>query len=113
MPRAPQRPCATPGCSQLIPTGTPLGRCDTCRTAHEAARGTREDRGYGREHKRLRALLAPKVASGCVLCWRCGKPIPAGAVWHLGHKPDRSYGGPEHEACNLGAAGAMSKGRQA
>lgn len=68
-------------------------------------RGTRQQRGYGVRHQRLREHWAPLVASGRVTCWRCGEKIPPRAEWHLGHDDhDRTkYRGPEHSACNLGA----------
>lgn len=72
----------------------------------DARRGTTAQRGYGARHRRLRAQWAPQVEAGDVNCWRCGKFIQPGQPWHLGHLDDRSdYGGPEHELCNLHAAG--------
>jgi predicted nucleic acid-binding Zn ribbon protein len=55
-------------------------------------------RGYGGAHQKLRAQWAPKVATGAVLCWRCGHPIQPGQPWDLGHDDhDRTtYRGPEH-----------------
>jgi len=69
-------------------------------------KSTTSERGYGPEHDRLRAELAPVVATGTVRCWRCGRLIAAGAPWHLGHDDvDRSvYRGPEHPRCNTSAA---------
>jgi hypothetical protein len=55
-------------------------------------------RGYGGPHQKLRKWWAPRVATGQVLCWRCGHPIRPGEAWDLGHDDhDRSiYRGPEH-----------------
>ena len=65
-------------------------------------RAVMSHRGYGREHRRLRAVLAERVERGGVLCARCGKPIVPGSRWALGHDDlDRSrYSGPEHASCN-------------
>jgi hypothetical protein len=61
---------------------------------------------YGSLHKAVRKRWALVVAAGGVFCWRCGKPIPPGSRWDLGHVdeegrrlgfPDRH---PEHVACN-------------
>jgi len=70
--------------------------------------GTSTTRGYGRPHRRLRAALAPLVATGTVTCWRCGKLIAVGAAWDLGHDDDdpthTRYRGPEHRGpCNRSA----------
>lgn len=69
-------------------------------------RGNTTARGYGRQHQLLRARWAPLVAAGTVDCARCGKRIRPGTPWHLGHDDNdrRKYKGPEHEACNVGAA---------
>lgn len=56
-----------------------------------------------------RAKWAPRVATGSITCWRCGKLIAANAKWHMGHS-DRpgalargEYMGPEHQACSTRA----------
>lgn len=69
------------------------------------------ERGYGREHRRLRRKVARQVEAGEAYCWRCleeGKTkeqawIPPGSDWHLGHDDrDRSiYRGAEHALCNV------------
>jgi hypothetical protein len=59
---------------------------------------------YGSDHKRLRAALVPRVATGSVICsWPgCGKPILPGQAWDLGHLDGRPgvYAGPQHASCN-------------
>jgi hypothetical protein len=47
---------------------------------------------YGGVHQKLRKRWAARVRAGGVDCWRCGKPIPAGARWDLGHVDE------EHQA---------------
>ncbi len=77
--------------------------------------GSTVARGYGADHKRLRAQLQAVVDAGEAVCWRCGRWInpedPAG--WHLGHDDDdRSiYRGVEHVRCNAGAP-ARNRGRR-
>jgi hypothetical protein len=69
-------------------------------------------RGYGAEHRAVRASLAPLVASGAAVCVRCGEPIAPGAPWDLGHTDDRlGWTGPEHQRCNR-QAGAIVGGRR-
>ena len=55
-------------------------------------------RGYGQQHKKLREQWALKVATGTVLCWRCGYPIHPYEAWDLGHDDydRRITRGPEH-----------------
>jgi 5-methylcytosine-specific restriction protein A len=44
-----RKPCSTPGCPALVPTGT--GRCPHHATQGDAARGTATARGYGHRHR--------------------------------------------------------------
>lgn len=92
------------------------------------------DRGYGEQHKKLRAEWAPKVAAGIIRCARtgllipvqgspcprCGKPITHGKPgrgwcgWDLGHMDGtgkRIYTGPEL-ACANRATRAHRKARE-
>jgi hypothetical protein len=61
---------------------------------------------HGTGHKKARQRWAPKVRAGKVTCWRCGKPIPLGEKWDLGHVDEdgreRGYPAlhPEHIRCN-------------
>jgi hypothetical protein len=68
---------------------------------------------YGKAHKAARKRWEQLVARGGVSCWRCGKPIPPGSAWDLGHVddvnarrvfPDRH---PEHIGCNRSTLGRM------
>lgn len=73
---------------------------------HPAQRATRQQRGYGRDHYRLRDALAPRVEAGLERCARCKQQILPGQAWHLDHSDDRTtYLGPSHEHCNTSAGG--------
>lgn len=96
------RPCLDCG---AVTTAT---RCPACASrrgrARDAARGSRQARGYDAQHDALRARWAPLVEAGAVDCARCGRPIAAGSTWDLGHDDhDRTvHRGPEHAVCNRG-----------
>ena len=69
---------------------------------------------YGGRHQSTRRALAPQVATGTVICWRCGQLIGPGEPWDLGHDDNNPslYRGPEHaNRCNR-AAGGRQGGRQ-
>jgi hypothetical protein len=61
---------------------------------------------YGSIHKAERKRWALRVRAGGVVCWRCGREIPAYAPWDLGHVDGdgrrRGYPlrHPEHRSCN-------------
>lgn len=59
-------------------------------------------RGYGHRHQQLRRWWAPRVATGLVTCWRCGRLILSEDPWDLGHADGARhvYRGPEHHQCN-------------
>ena len=97
-----RRICPKPGCPKPA-----SGRyCLEHNREHERARGTREQRGYGAEHKRLRRQLEGKVKSGTARCGICGTPIRPDEAWHLDHSADRTtYRGPAHVACNTADGG--------
>ena len=94
--------CLEPGCPAL----TANRRCPEHTRARDKARGTRQSRGYGPKHDRLRAKWAPLVAAGTIACARCGSTIEAGSPWDLGHDDDdrTRYVGPEHRGCNRAVA---------
>jgi len=67
---------------------------------------SREARGYGSRHRRMREILAIEVELGIVACAKCGELIEPGTPFHLGHNDDRTaWTGAEHAACNLRDAG--------
>jgi hypothetical protein len=101
VPRAPKH-CGRNGCTEVVQG---VKHCLT-HTAELQARPSRALRGYGGQHRKLRASLAPVVAAGQATCWRCGERIDPGGPWHLGHDDnDRSiYRGPEHVRCNVSTA---------
>lgn len=105
-----RRVCTEPGCPATIKPGTRGGRCTDCRRAHDKARGSRADRGYGQDHIKEREQWQQRINHGeHITCWRCDKPI-TGTAWHLGHDDtDRTITrGPECVPCNLQAAGHKS-----
>lgn len=66
----PRRPCL--GCGQL--TTRTDSRCSACSStrgkARDARRGTRQARGYGRQHEVNREA----VLKASRICWLCGHP---------------------------------------
>lgn len=58
------------------------------------------------EHKRLRLQWQKVVDAGEANCWRCGRPIPPGTPWDLGHDDHdpTTYRGAECRPCNRGTA---------
>jgi hypothetical protein len=82
--------------------------CDQHAVTYEQQRGSRQARGYGMTHDRLRRSWARRLADGeLVFCWRCGHRVFADSAWDLGHDDhDRSrHRGPECENCNRRAGG--------
>lgn len=100
-----KHPCAQAGCPVAVPHGT--SRCPDHTRERDRARGSRQQRGYGRDYDRTRRRWAPLVGTGTVPCTRCHAPIPPGTPWDLGHHDhDRTIiTGPEHQACNRATAG--------
>lgn len=108
MPRRALKSCTgSPDCPELVANG----RCDEHKQQAERQRGTRQQRGYDREHERIRASWRPRVELGQVDCHAidCLMPnrrIDFDAAWDLGHTADRSgWTGPEHVRCNRAAGG--------
>jgi len=107
---ASKRVCARPGCPTLVKQGAYRGLCDDCKRAWNEARGTREERGYGKDHIAKRASIQRDIDAGKhIICARCPEPILAGQPWHLDHNDDRTrYLGASHAHCNDSAAGIAS-----
>lgn len=105
MPRA-GRVCPEDGCPNLT-TG---GRCDECRHAADAARGSRHQRGYDNKHLKARARALPHAYG--TPCPRCGEPMLEGQALDWGHSEDLAANPHaradrmEHASCNR-AAGAQ------
>jgi hypothetical protein len=77
---------------------------------------TTAEKGYGREHRRLREQVRRIVDGGAAVCWRCGLFIDVGTPWDLGHadvpgaKQRGLYRGPEHRDCSRTAGGWKRQG---
>jgi hypothetical protein len=75
--------------------------CPECKRL-ENQRPSRNQRGYGKQHKQererwQRILMGPSV----VYCSRCRQPVKWNEEWDLDHTDDRSsYRGPSHSTCN-------------
>lgn len=105
-------PAHQAGCPELVRSG----RCARCAAQADKQRGSRQQRGYDREHDRLRKRWLAKVQRGGVHCHaaRCMMParlILLGQAWDLGHTDDRTgWTGPEHALCNRSAGGKAAHG---
>ena len=64
--------------------------------------------GYGWTHQKLRRAWAKKVATGTIVCARCGRPVDPREAWDLDHDPTdperKRYLGPSHTRCNRATA---------
>lgn len=89
MPTAAPRPCAQPGCPELV---TGRARCQKHTKAKERERGTAAERGYGRRWQERRRIFLSKSENA--LCRPCSKKNPpqvtaATVVDHItAHKGD-------------------------
>lgn len=77
--------------------------------------GSRQQRGYGAEHDRVKKAMRPYVEAGLTHCWRCGRRIKPGQPWDVGHDDrDRCIvRGPEHADCNRRAGALRRHGKNA
>ena len=88
------------------------GLCLSCRRVADKARGSREERGYGARHRRLRAMFQARLDKGeDFRCWRCAKPIDP-TYWTLGHCDENRerYHGPECPPCDYATQGRAGLG---
>lgn len=101
MPRKPKGPCNEPGCPALA---TYRGRCKTHARAQEVRRGTRQQRGLGRDHEILRAQTLREEKH----CWICGEGPRPNDPLEADHVTARANGGTNvrsnyraaHASCN-------------
>lgn len=100
--------CATPGCGKIR---THRSWCEFCAAAHEASRGSRQERGYGRDHDLIRRQLMDRLrvdlaAGRRPLCPRCGLPLLLSQDLDAGHSvdlridPNAKADRLEHAPCN-------------
>ena len=69
--------------------------------------------GWGHNHQRRRAAIAPLVNAGKATCARCHEPIHPGEDWHLDHSDARDgYLGVSHAGCNLSAGAHKVNGQR-
>lgn len=98
-----KRVCLETGC----PTLTDRTRCPEHERERDRARGSSTERGYGTEHRKLRAQLAPAAIG--TNCHFCGKPMLSSQSLALDHTEDRTgYRGIVHLACNAADGGRRS-----
>ena len=98
-----KRVCNETGCPILIDGP---GRCPQHQREAEVKRGSRQARGYGKDHDTERAKWKAILDRRPWPCARCDAHIMPGEPWHLDHSDDRTrYIGPSHALCNLSAAG--------
>jgi hypothetical protein len=89
------------------PTGEPMS------TWRKRTRGSTVQRGYGRDHRRMREAVKLVVSGGKAKCWRCNRAITPLEPWDLGHRPDRNgWAGPEHRICSRRSGLAEQRRRQ-
>ncbi|URI11435.1 HNH endonuclease [Aquincola tertiaricarbonis] len=88
MPMAAPKPCAHPGCGQLVRDGT--SRCSAHKVRPgsfaDAGRGTRQERGYGAAWDRLRRRILVRDGGLCQPCLQAGHTTAAQAVDHIVNK---------------------------
>lgn len=88
-------------CFRWATPGKP--RCPTHTRARDRARGTREQRGYGYQHRQAKAADEAATTPENT-CPKCGLPLGL-PPWDQGHTDDRQgWQGPTHIRCNRATA---------
>lgn len=96
--------CRVPGC----PRRQHAKLCTEHAKQSEAARGSRQARGYDAAHDKERSRIS-RTGIENYRCARCGEQFDKGDPFQLGHTDDRrTWSGPEHIRCNTSAAGIAS-----
>lgn len=98
------RRCPTKGCPTILTRGQRY--CPTHLREYEARRGTPTQRGYGADHRALRARWQARIDAGeLVHCVTCGATLTRQA-WDLGHDEAKSrWIGPQCVPCNRSEGG--------
>lgn len=80
-------------------------RCPDHTRTKDKARGTRQQRGYDKQHQALRARWQTRIDAGeTVRCATC-PTILSDRAWDLGHTEDRTrHIGPQCIPCNRSTA---------
>ena len=101
------RVCIESGCTKR----TPRTRCRDHESQRNRDRGSSTARGYGHDHRDLRAWHQARMDGGRhYICWRCPRLINPDD-WQLGHcDQDRTqYHGPECTPCNTATASRIGQ----
>lgn len=90
--------------------------CAQCRArkGRKSGKATKHGAAHNRAKRRWSRIVNAAWARGeDVLCVRCGKPLPVGKSWDLGHVDGTvdQYQGPEHPRCSR-RAGAELRNRK-
>lgn len=91
MPNAAPRPCAHPGCGQLVRDGS--GRCakhkgEAKKASNFTKRLSRHERGYGYAWEKLRLVIMQRDAGLCQVCKAEGRLKPGTIVDHMKPKAE-------------------------
>ena len=93
------------GCPEVIPRSQ--RRCAGCGAEVERARGSRQQRGYNRQHELIREQLLRAYVPGTP-CPVCDQPMLPGQALDAGHSvdlrdnPNAKADRLEHASCNRG-----------